>query len=427
MTTTNYFFKFLKTLLLLFFITPFSLDAQKDVSFSQYQRSEDEQRVQLGRELSKWYVSENLDSLRIVGEDLFFYGLDNGYQPAIQHGKITLGEYYIQVGNISQGLDILKSLLSVADEQEDEQLKLELYKKITLGYCRVQDAKSALVWSSKIKQLQKKQSDKLLQIEGNLLYAEALLLSKRKDEAIKVYYDYIKKAKQIPFDRGISSAQAKLGDLYRLENNLVQAEKCFQASLIAAKKTKLTTPIAHAINNLAILYFEQGNTKKAKEYFDLGLKYRLQASNQRGISESYYNLGDYYFYTNDLSNSILWYQKSLNHAKKHHLLKDQKDALIAISNVYKSAEDYKNAYLFQEQAMQVATEMSNENLRNEEELSKLQHEIWMQDQYSEPKKNKTNDWCIATIGLGILLCISCLVIVVLMRRKNQFNFPGKAN
>ena len=84
-----------------------------------FHTGEPQQRVEAAKTLSEYYQSESIDSLRIIGEDLFFFGIDNHYQPAIEYGKITLAEYYVMYGRCADGIDIAKELISSIQERGD--------------------------------------------------------------------------------------------------------------------------------------------------------------------------------------------------------------------------------------------------------------------------------------------------------------------
>lgn len=401
------------------FCSLFTLFAQQD-SYRNYVHSNAAQHVKLAHKLGSYYVSEDIDSLQILGENLFFYGLDNGYQPAIEKGKILLGEYFIQSGRISQGMELLKPMLSLAEEQEDPELKIQLYKTITLGYCLAHDANSALTWSKRIRQFQKGQKDPLLRIGGDLLYAQALQLSGKKAEAIAVYLRYISEAKKIKFHRGMTSAYAKLGDIYRLNKNLTQAEKYFQLSYAAAQKTDLLVPQANAINNLAIISFERNEKEKALEYFQKALDLRLKSHNKRGICESYFNMGEFYHYSEVYQSALEWYQKCLRFAEKEQLLNDQKDALQAIANCYKEQKDYQSAVLIQEQMIHVQNQIEARNNADNDELLKLEREIWNDEQKAEmplAKSKQPRDQLVWILGGGFIVISATFLLFILKRRR----------
>lgn len=408
------------TLLAALFCYLLPLFAQPE-SYREYVHSNAIQHVKLAHKLGLYYVSEDIDSLRILGENLFFYGLDHGYQPAIEKGKILLGEYFIQSGKISQGMELLKPMLSVAEEQEDPELKIQLYKTITLGYCLAHDANSALTWSKRIRQFQKAQKDPLLRIGGDLLYAQALQLSGKKTEAIAVYHRYISEAEKIKFYRGIASAYAKLGDIYRLNKDLEQAEKYFQLSNAAAQKTGLIVPQANAINNLAIIHFEQDQKEKALEYFQKALDLRLKSHNNRGICESYFNIGEFYHYSEKYPSALEWYQKCLQFAEKEQLLTDQKDALQAIANCYKEQKDYQSAILIQERMIHVQNLIEARNNADNDELLKLEREIWNDEQKTnrpQTRPKQPRNQLIWILGGGFLTVSATLLLFIIKRKRN---------
>lgn len=407
----SYYSKTIQQVVCIFLVFFSSSTWSQNHSYSAYLKLENAQKVEVAEELANYYLSENIDSLLVLGEQLFFLGIDEAYPPAIETGKIFIAEYFIQTGKIHKGIELLKPMLSIADEQHDNKLKIAITKRITLGYCKAQDAKSALVWAKRLQDYKQGEKDIKTKIEGDLLYAEALLLNKKSKEAIGVYQNYINQAKQIKFYRGLASAYAKLGDTYRLQGDLKQAKDYFNLSLEAGKKSKLSTPQANAINNLAIIYFEENNLKKALENFNSGLDLRKKANNFRGICESYFNLGEYYFYTNDFTQAEFYYRKSEEFAAANELFIDQRDALKGIATCKKSTQDFEEACTIQEKIIHLQQEIRDRELTDDEDLSRLEQEIWKNDYQNNqteksPQKINYIPWI---LGMGFLMTVLLLI------------------
>ena len=367
----------LKTLLIFFsflILLQFSTFGQSG-NFKAYQNAKDQERLNQAHLIYEVYNSENLDSLKILGEDLFFYGIDNGYQPAIEEGKIMLAEYLIQTGQVDKGIELLKPMLSLANEQNDIALKLKITRFITLGYCRLKDSKSAILWAKRIQLYKKNIHDPQEKLQGELLYAEALQLNNKSPEALKIYENYIQQAKKIHFNRGLSSAYAKLGDLYSKKGNFTKAKLYFEESFKYSKKTKLFSAQANAINNLAIINFEENKKSEALIYFTQALEIRQKANNPRGICESYYNLGDFYFYSENIPEAEKYYWLSKNTATKNNLTLDEKDALMALVKCKKSTMDYQTVVALQDEIIKLQERIHNQSIADNTELEELENEL----------------------------------------------------
>jgi tetratricopeptide (TPR) repeat protein len=383
------------------------------------------ERIEAAKKLSLYYQSESIDSLRMVGETLFFYGIDNHYQPAIEFGKITLAEFYVMNGRINDGIVMAKATLHSLQERGDMALLSNVCRIIASGYRKLDDGNSSMLWAKKAIAYNKDNIESTDKTEGIISLAEAYLLQNKEKLAIKTYQDYISKAAKSKNYRGLSTAYARLGDIYRISEKFSLAEKFFKLSYKMARKINLTSPKAHALNNLAIVYFEKGDTTNARIHFQKALVLRESVNDLKSISESLYNLGDYHFYIEQYSKALFWYQKSTDLAKRNSLLKEEKDGLLAIAQVYKELQQFDESTKHLEQAIAISSDLKLQQSSDDEDLTNLQHEIWRTD-FEEFKtaeiKSKSSFQVylllIAVIGLSIAVI---LLFVKLNKTRKQVN------
>lgn len=346
-----------------------------DQLYATYQSSQQAEKVHTAEKLSDIYVSENRDSLRSLGEDLFFYGIDEHYYPAIEKGKLILAEYYVQTGKPVQGISTAKALLGAMKERNDVKQIAIAAKIISQGYRVQKDANSAFYWAEKAVKNSNQSNDPEVKTFGLISLAEAYLMKKKTAQSIATFEQYISLSKPLKNTRGLSSAYARLGDIYRLQGNLKKAEYYFQLQLSTAKAAKLSTPLGHAYNNIAILYFEKGDTISARKEFIKALNLRLKSKDLRAISESYYNLGDYHFYINQSEKALFWYRKSMEFAENNHLWAEQKDAYRAMVEVAKASGDYEMAVGYLENVLQIEAKIQRDNMEDDEELALQQKQF----------------------------------------------------
>lgn len=365
-----------QTLLLLIFFPYFGSFAQDiDALWSDFRGGSSSERVKACDELTRYYQTESKDSLKVLGEELFLFGIDQHYYPAIEQGKLTLANYFISSGKTADGIAMAKALLSNIEERGDDRMMARTCVAISLGYILQKDGKSAYHWSSKGAKYGKNNPDPLVKQEALFALAESYYLRQQVRKAITTYQSYITAIKPYNKYRSMSSAYARLGDIYRIDGNYALAARFFNYSMDYAKKAHRTTPIAHALNNLAIIYFEQGDTAKARNYFERALQLRLKASDAKAVSESYYNLGDYEFYISKNEHALAWYKRSLDVARNSNLKNEQADALQALARVLKSTGDFKGATAFLEQYVELQDEITLRNTQDDEEVAGLQQTI----------------------------------------------------
>jgi tetratricopeptide (TPR) repeat protein len=412
-----------RTLLFLFSsilgLTIFAQDIQKEWAI--FRNGTSSERIHAAKELSVYYISENKDSLRSIGEALFFHGIEEHYYPAIENGKIILSEYYVSTGRTTEGITTLKALISNIQERGDEDQLSYVSRIISQGYRDERDAKSALYWAKKAVNHSKKTIQPESQIKGLISLAEAYYLAKDTPKAIDTYLEYIEEAKKQGNVRGLSTSYARLGDIYRVKGDLIKAEKYFTLSLEKAKIAKLITPLGHAINNLAIIHFEKGDTVQARKLFEEGLSLRLKANDVKSISESYFNLGDYQFYIGKNELAKKWYLKSYDFAKANNLKAEQSDAMKALIGLSKSIGDFEGATTYLEQCLLINEELSLQQESDDNEILQMQMELYKLEVQSGITKNDNSEKTffneIRWEWFVIFMLVLILILVIRTKRK----------
>lgn len=360
-------------LCLFFFCNGFGQDLKQLITT--YSTGQSAEKVRAANELMNYYIGENKDTLEVLGEELFQYGIENHYYPAVETGKIIIAEFYVETGKTTDGIAMAKSLISTIEERGDYEKLSIVSKLISQGYRFDKDASSALYWAQQAIKNSEKSDDPEVQTYGYLSLAEAYVLNKKPNLAIKYFKLYVKKATPLKLDRGMCSAYARLGDIYRIEGNLDKAEFYFNASYKLAKKINRTVSLGHAINNLAIIYFERGDTAKARNYFENALELRLKNKDINAICDSYYNLGDYQFYIGKTNAAINWYKKSYAYAKDHGLMSQAKDALVVLSNAYQTSGMYKESTKALEECLSLDEKMRSQHQKDEQKIKEKQLEF----------------------------------------------------
>jgi tetratricopeptide (TPR) repeat protein len=94
---------------------------------------------------------------------------------------------------------------------------------------------------------------------------------------------------------------------------------------------------------MAIVYFQEGNKGEALNYFNKSLEFRLKTKNVRSISESYFNLGEFYFEVDDLQAAAACYKKCYVYCKENNLLKEEMEVLLSLMKIDKKARDFEIA------------------------------------------------------------------------------------
>lgn len=403
-------------LVLLFHSFSFAQPTDPKRQWEQLLQGSGSERVEAAKKLNFYYQSESIDTLRLVGETLFFYGIDNHYQPAIEFGKMTLSEFYILNGRINDGIVMAKALLPRLQERGDMELLSMACRIIASGYRKLDDGNSSMLWAKKAIAYTKDDPESTDKTEGVGSLAEAYLLQNKEKQAIKTYQDAIPKALAAKNYHWLSTAYARLGDMYRISNKIDLAERYFRMSYEMGEKTHRTSTKAHALNNLAIVYFEKGDTTNARIHFHQALAMREAVNDVKFTSESYYNLGDYHFYIEQYPEALTWYQKSVDFARRNSLLKEEKDGLLAMAQVYKQLHQFEESVTYLEKALAISNDLKLQQSADDEDLTNLQHEIWRTDfeEYKHAEKQKESSF---QLYLFLIVLVALVLTIVLLAVK----------
>jgi tetratricopeptide (TPR) repeat protein len=414
-----------KKTLLLFFVLTVSYSFAQNVTalLEDFRNGTGKERVYACEKLTEYYNAEAQDSLKSLGEDLFLYGIDNHYYPAIERGKITIAHYLITIGKHTDCIAMTKALLSNMEERGDDQMLGTACRLIALGYIRQKDQKSSYYWALRAIRHDKRSDNPVTKVKSLQMLGETYILRQEYQKAIETYQRYITVLKKHKEYQKVSTGYARLGAIYQLQENYGIATRFFRYSMKYAKRaTYSSNLVAHAYNNLAIVYFESGDTAHARACFEKALDLRIKIKNFKAISESYYNLGDYYFYTANTDKAIVWYTKSLDFARKNNLKNETSDALNALAQVAKSIEDYKGANIYLEQEQVIQKEIQLQNSDDDDELWRLKEQIIRMEMEADVENSgiDTPEKGVAKLKWEwLVIGVLCIMVVFILLRKRK--------
>ena len=177
---------------------------------------------------------------------------------------------------------------------------------------------------------------------------------------------------------------------------------------------------------MAIVFFEKGDMDKTLEYFLKALEIRRETNNAKYITESFFNIGGLYFEMGKYEDALeYYYEKSLSFARERHLLKDEMDALFALSELYEvqKKSDLSLSFLHQYIDLQdsyysnVAKEssLSNELLESIKEME-VQNELKDQQlKLVEAEEAQEKVWYVVYIIAGLTFVV--LLILFVFKKK----------
>ena len=405
-----------------------SSHAQYKKDIDAYSRTQNfQEKARIGLKLWNPLMRSNLDSLKTISFELMLAGAEMNDEFIAAVGKRGLGTCLSRMGEPSKGLLYLQKALVYFEKVGDMQLVTEILNEIGVAYYklnRFKDAEDYYMGSLKTGVESTDPTDAFL---AKINLGHLYIALKNYEKAISVVQFYKNESLKHGKLEAVSNAYALLGTIEQRKNNIPLAMEYFQKSADFGQKCSSRSQIAHALNNLAIVHFELGETDKTMALFKQALDLRIKTGNAKNISESYFNIGGLYFELGDYKNASENYLRSKEVAEKNSLKRELLDALMAFAELYKAmgkndlalarmeeyaalqeeyyaqlSADHSSAVEVMESVQQIEAE--NELHQREQDLLKL-------------KQSHERVWYVV-YALGALTLI---VLVVLLVFKNKIN------
>ena len=334
--------KFKLTLCLLLF--GFLSFAQKGEFAS---KSNAQAKIQAAAQISleNWnlYMRNDLDSLKLDGLHIYRLGVKGGNPFAVHVGKRSLGSYLIRTGNQEKGIEYLKAANFYFTKKENYILQTETLNEIGNGYLYFSKPRVAEKYYLKSLKCGKKSPDPTSAFLAEVNLAQAYIDMGNTTKATAILNHYKNQAKKMKKLESVSNAYALLGAIQSGKGKFSLSKELFRKSAYYGFASNAIAQIAHAYTNMAIVYFQEGNQKEALNYFNKSLEIRLKTKNVRSISESYFNLGEYYSGIDDVQTAALYYEKCQDYCKENNLLKEEMEVLLSLINIDKMAKNFEIA------------------------------------------------------------------------------------
>jgi serine phosphatase RsbU (regulator of sigma subunit) len=128
----------------------------------------------------------------------------------------------------------------------------------------------------------------------------------------------------------LAGAINNMGVIYQQNGDVGKAIKYFHKSLKYQEEIGDKYGTAMALNNIGAIYNNQGNINKALEYLLKSLTIREEIGSKKGIAQSLNNVGAMYYKLTDYPKSLSYYKKSLS---LYELINDKEGTAYSLSNI----------------------------------------------------------------------------------------------
>jgi len=191
----------------------------------------------------------------------------------------------------------------------------------------------------------KNQQDTKLKTSALLIYGDALLHHDI-DSAFICGNLALKIAKSLKDSSMIAESHMLLGYGSESKGNYKAALQNFIIATDLFKKNKNKTKLAQCYTAMGIVYWYQGFSDKAIEYYKKNISICLEINDENGTAASYGNIAIIFDENKDLDNALMYYNKALVIFEKNKRAMQTAACLDNMSLVYKQKQEYKTALDF---------------------------------------------------------------------------------
>lgn len=159
--------------------------------------------------------------------------------------------------------------------------------------------------------------------------------------------------------RGEAAALNNIGNVYASTGNYSEALKVYEESLKIAKDIGDKVEEARALNNIGEVYRLTGKYREAFEAFETSLKIERESGNKAGEAETLNNIANVYNLKGEYEEALAVYEMSLKIAKE---IGDRAGEAIALGNigvVYESTGKYSQALEAYEASLTIKRELGD--------------------------------------------------------------------
>ena len=291
---------------------------QNKYDFSSFKNEKNHLRkAKIALELSAEYVRYNIDSLKILAEELKKSSNKNAFTRAISCR--ILGIYEVRKGDFKNGVVLLKAAKNYSLSMQDLELLTSDMNELGNAYFLKGDFKTAEFYyktSLDIGEDSPNETDAFLALVN---LARIHILQKKYSEAKQELEKYIFLATKNEKREAVANAYAVFADLALEQKNYKLAKLYCENSFSFSNKTMKSYLYLNTLTNKAIIYFLSNEKREALELFQKILRDRKTENITHKIFEAYFNLAGF-FADSDKNLSEKYSDSCLQLAKKQGFL-----------------------------------------------------------------------------------------------------------
>jgi len=182
------------------------------------------------------------------------------------------------------------------------------------------------------------------------------------DKALVYAKNALELSKELDFTRGMAASYNNIARVFWMQGNYPKSLKNLHEKLNIYNELKDKKGIASSLGNIGSVYWNQGDYPKALKYYFKALKMDEELGNKNGIARHLGNIGVVYENQGDYPKALEYYFKSL---KMKEELDDKRGIAIDLGNigiVYYYQGDYSKVLEYFFKALKMRQELGNKSL-----------------------------------------------------------------
>lgn len=296
--------------------------------------------------LRDYYLDEAPDSIYNISSFLFRKGFEKENLNEIMYAKLIISSYYYEHGKADESIENLRECILFYERKHDLEKLAHAQNMMGLALMHQLKTKEAISWFLKSLKSAQNLPEENEAYMAQMSLVEAFYRLEQYDSAEKELEAFIKKVKKRKLNKALRKAYQLKAKICFATNRADEAVLLSEKSLSLAYQNGDKLGLSFAKNDVAIAYFQKGNEAQALAAFKESLKLRKELGNSTIICESYFNLGEIYYFKELYSQAIQYYDSSYNLGLKNNLLNEQVDALERIGECYSKLNQAEKAYKF---------------------------------------------------------------------------------
>jgi len=179
-------------------------------------------------------------------------------------------------------------------------------------------------------------------------------------KAVDYYHKSLKIFEEIGDKKGMAYCLNNIGLLYNNQGETQKGLEYFHKSLKLREEIGDNKGVASSLNNIGFAYENQGDISKGLEYYHKSLKVQEDISDKRGIANTLNNIGSIHLYMGNIGEAKEYTHKSMKLAEGLGFPENIKRAAGLLSKIHRKEGNYEQALEMYELYIQMRDSVNNE-------------------------------------------------------------------